>query len=183
MRSLTAGLFMSIDGVVESPNLWQFDSFDDELGAQMSAMMGAVQTAVLGRSGYQDWSAYWPGAGDGDPFGAFINPIEKLVASRTLTGPLDWQNSTLIEGDALEFLAALKQTDGGDISLFSSISLTRQLLFAGLLDELTLMIHPVVAGAGRHLFEPDDPITRLELVRSVVTSKGNAVLTYRTRAA
>ncbi|MDF2444655.1 MAG: hypothetical protein JWR01_2858, partial [Subtercola sp.] len=87
MRRLTAGLFMSVDGVVESPNLWQFDSFDDELGAQMGAMMGSVQTAVLGRSGYQDWSAYWPNAGDGDPFGAFINPIEKLVASRTLTGP------------------------------------------------------------------------------------------------
>ena len=181
MRKLTAGLFMSLDGVVESPNLWQFDSFDNELGASMGAMMGSVDTAILGRQGYQDWSEYWPNAGEGDPFAAFINPVQKFVASRTLTGDLAWQNSTLIEGDLVEFLADLKQTEGGEISVFSSISLVRQLLFAEILDELTLMIHPVVAGAGRHLFEPDDPTTKLELLRSSITSKGNAILSYALR--
>ncbi|RFA23545.1 dihydrofolate reductase family protein [Subtercola boreus] len=181
MRKLTAGLFMSVDGVVESPNLWQFDSFDEQLGAQMGAMMGSVQTAVLGRIGYEQWSDYWPSAPADDPFGAFINPIEKFVASRTLSGPLTWQNATLIDGDLSTFLTELKQTEGGDISVFSSISLVRQLLFGGLLDELTLMIHPVVAGSGQHLFEKTDATTRLELLRSNITSKGNAVLTYALR--
>jgi dihydrofolate reductase len=181
MRKLTAGLFMSIDGVVESPNLWQFDRFDDELGASMGAMMASVDTAILGRKGYQDWSEHWPQAGDDDQFAAFINPVQKFVASRSLTGELGWQNSTLIQGDVNDFLTELKKTEGGEISIFSSISLVRQLLFAEILDELTLMIHPVVAGAGRHLFEPEDPTTKLELVKSTTTSKGNAILTYRLR--
>ncbi|KQQ00021.1 MULTISPECIES: dihydrofolate reductase family protein [unclassified Rathayibacter] len=182
MRTLTAGLFLSVDGVVESPNLFQFDSFDAELGALMGRMIGSVDTAVLGRTGYEEWSQYWPTAPAEDPFGSFINPIEKYVASTTLSGPLDW-NATLIEGDVAEFLMRLKQTDGGEISLFSSISLTRSLLFAGVLDELTLMIHPVIAGSGRRLFEAGDPATRLELRDSVITSAGNAVLTYAVRTA
>jgi dihydrofolate reductase len=166
VRRLTAGLFTSVDGVVESPHLFQFDSFDPELGAGLGRMISSVTTAVMGRRGYEDWSAHWPAAPADDPFAAFVNPLEKLVATRTLTGDLGW-NATRIEG--------------GEIAVLSSISLTRALLFAGLLDELTLMIHPVVAGAGRRLFEPDDPTTRLELRRSEITSAGNAVLTYARR--
>jgi dihydrofolate reductase len=142
MRKLTAGLFTSVDGVVESPNLFQGDYFDAELGAGMGRFMAQVTTA--GR------------------------------------GELGW-NARLIEGDVAEALTALKRTEGGDIAVFASISLARQLLFAGVLDELTLMVHPVVAGAGRRLFEPDDPMTRLELVGSEITSRGNAVLTYARR--
>ena len=182
MRTLSAGLFMSLDGVVEAPNLWQFDSFDDELGQQMGAMMGRIDTAILGRIGYQEWSEYWPKAVDDDPFGGFTNPVQKFVASRTLAADLKWQNSTLIEGDLATFLLDLKNTEGGEIAVFSSISLVRQLLFAGVLDVLTVMIHPVIAGVGRHLFEPTDPTTRLELVDSTITSKGNAVLSYRLRS-
>lgn len=182
MRTLSAGLFMSLDGVVEAPNLWQFDSFDDELGQQMGAMMGRIDTAILGRIGYQEWSEYWPKAADDDPFGGFINPVQKFVASRTLAADLKWQNSTLIEGDLATFLLDLKNTEGGEIAVFSSISLVRQLLFAGVLDVLTVMIHPVIAGVGRHLFEPTDPTTRLELVDSTITSKGNTVLSYRLRS-
>ena len=103
MRMLTAGLFASVDGVVESPNLFQFDSFDAELGALMGGMIDEVDTAVLGRAGFEEWSQYWPAAPADDPFAAFINPIEKFVASTTLSGGLGW-NATLIEGDAVEFL-------------------------------------------------------------------------------
>ena len=181
MRKLTAGLFMSIDGVVESPNQWQFDSFDPEMGQMMGAVMARVDTAILGRVGYQEWSAYWPSADENDPFGAFINPVPKFVASRTLTGALEWENSTLIDGDLEQFVTALKATDGGEISLFASISLVRQLFLAGLIDELTLMVHPVIAGEGRHLFEASDATTRLRLVNSVTTSAGNIVLTYALR--
>lgn len=179
MRKLTAGLFMSVDGVVEAPNLWQGDAFDDEMGAGMMEFMARTDTAVMGRVGYQEWAAFWPGADD--PFAAFINPIEKFVASRTLSGKLEWQNSTLIDTDLGDFIGQLKRREGKDIALMGGISLVRQLLFAGLLDELMLMIHPVVAGKGRRLFEPGDPETRLTLNGSMTTSRGNVISRYSLR--
>lgn len=182
MRKVTAGLFYSVDGVVESPDQWQYDSFDDELGAALGAVIAKTDTVLLGRVGYQEWAGYWPTAEADDFFGTFINPVEKFVASRTLTGDLEWQNSRLIDGDLEEFVAKVKQSEGGDIAVCASISLVRQLLFAGLLDELTLITHPVVAGAGqRHLFQPDDPATRLTLHEASYTTAGNAILTYSLR--
>lgn len=181
MRRLTAGLFSSVDGVVEDPQLWQFDSFDDELGAGMGAMISRVDTVLLGRHGYEEWSKYWPRAEAGDPFGAFINPVEKFVASRTLSGELEWTNASLMDQPLEDFVRSLKQTDGGDIGICASISLVRQLLFAGLLDSLTLMIHPVVAGTGRHLFEASDALTRLELQEVTTTSRGNVLASYGLR--
>jgi dihydrofolate reductase len=178
MRKLTAGLFHSLDGVVEAPNLWRFDAFDDELGASLGQTLGATDTVLLGRIGYEAWAKDF-GAGDDQFFGPFINNVQKFVASRTLKGKLDWQNSTLIAGDLETFVRELKNKPGKDIALMGGISLVRQRLFAGLLDELTLFTHPVVAGAGyRHLFEAGDPTTRLVLRSSVATSKGNVVSTY-----
>jgi len=181
MRTVTAHLFHSVDGVVASPNLWQFDQFDDELGEAMTAAISTVGTVLLGRVSYEEWASYWPNAGEDDPFAAFINPIEKLVVSRTLTGDLAWQNSRLLGGDLLEEVAALRAGDGGDIAVNGSVSIVRQLLFAGLLDALTLTTHPVVAGSGRRLFEPGDPQTRLALLASSTTSKGNLISTYGLR--
>ena len=178
MRTVTAGLFHSVDGVVSDPNLWQFDSFDEDLGKGMTEMMERVDTGVLGRVSYQEWAGYWPNATVDDDFAGFINPMEKFVASRTLPEPLEWQNSHLIQGPLEDFVAELKQRDGGEIAVFGSISVTRQLLFAGLLDELTLMTHPVVAGSGRRLFEDGDPVTRLTLKDEYRTSKGNVISTY-----
>jgi dihydrofolate reductase len=111
-------------------------------------------------------------------FAKFINAVPKHVASRTLTGKLDWQNSTLIAGDLAAFVRQLKAQPGGEVAVMASISVVRELLFAGLLDELTLITHPVVAGSGRHLFLPTDPTTRLALDRSFTSSKGNVVSTY-----
>ena len=178
MRKVTAGLFHSVDGVVSEPNLWQFDSFDDELGEGLTRMMNTVDTVVLGRVSYQEWAGYWPNASADDAFAGFINPVEKFVVSNSLTEPLEWQNSQLIEGSLEEFVAGLKQRDGGEIAVCGSISVVRQLLFAGLLDSLTLMTHPVVAGRGRRLFETDDPVTRLSLQDQYKTTKGNVVSTY-----
>lgn len=180
MRLLTAGLFSSADGVVESPDKFQFDSFDDELGQMLGEVMGKTTTAILGRVSYTEWAAYWPTANDGG-FELFINPLEKFVASRTLSGPLEWQNSTLIQGDLETFVRELKAGDGGDISVMGSLSVTRQLIRAGLLDRLALIIHPVLAGKGRHLFEPTDDPTRLTLVDTLRTSAGNVVNTYAPR--
>lgn len=178
MRKVTAGLFHSVDGVVSDPFLWQFDSFDEDLGKGMTGMIERVDTVVLGRVSYQEWAGYWPTASVDDEFAGFINPVEKFVASRTLTEPLEWQNSHLIDSPLEDFVAELKKRDGGEIAVCGSISVTRQLLFAGLLDELTLMTHPVLAGSGRRLFEDGDPVTRLSLKDQYRTAKGNVISTY-----
>ncbi len=179
MRKLTAGLFHSVDGVVEAPNLWQFDAFDAELGAALGEVLAETDTVLLGRIGYQEWSGFWPNASADEDFAKFINEVPKFVASRTLAGPLVWQNASLIEGDFETFVRDLKQKDGGNIAAMAGITIVRELLFAGLLDELTLITHPVIAGSGRrHLFQPDDPVTRLTLMDTYRTSKGNVVSTY-----
>src|SRR5688572_29736230 len=113
MRKVTAGLFHSVDGVVEAPDQWQFDRFDDELGALLGAIMARTDTVLLGRVGYQEWSGYWPTAAVDDDFAQFINRVPKHVASRTLTGALEWDNATLIEGDFERFVAMLKAGEGG----------------------------------------------------------------------
>lgn len=182
MRTVKAGLFHSLDGVVESPNLWQFDSFDDELAEEMDKTIATIDTALMGRVGYSEWAQYWPNASQDLDFAGFINGVDKYVASETLRPQdLTWANSRLIEGDLLDFVRRLKAGPGRDIAAMGSISLVRQLLLAGLMDEMILITHPVIAGTGRHLFEPGDPTTRLELVRASVTSKGNVIQSYRRR--
>jgi dihydrofolate reductase len=183
MRKVTAGLFHSIDGVVEAPDQWQFDAFDDELGAYFGQFLGRTDAAVLGRVGYENWSVdFAPEKGD-DFFGPFINSVPKYIASKTLKGPLAWPNSTLIKGDVPAFVRELKSQDGKEIAVMGGISIVRSLFLAGVIDELTLITHPVIAGSGRrHLFEAGDPVTRLELKDEVRTSKGNVIATYGLRA-
>lgn len=182
MRKITAGYFHSIDGVVTDPDQWQFDAFDNDLGAMLGEVMARVDTVLLGRVGYGEWAGYWPNAESDEGFAAFINGVPKFVASRTLKpGDLTWENSSLIEGDLLAFARKLKSDEGGDIAVMGGFSLARQLFFAGLLDELTLITHPVIAGTGRRLFEPTDPMTRLELRDCRRTGKGNVVATYSLR--
>jgi dihydrofolate reductase len=182
LRKLIAGLFYSVDGVAEAPDQFQFDSFDDELGAAMGRVMGEIDTVLMGRVGYEEWAGYWPNAKQDQDFGAFINAVPKFVASDTLTpADLGWSNSTLIEGDLDSFVRELKAKEGGTIAVMGGMSLVSQLLLAGLMDELMLIVHPVVAGSGRRLFEDGTPRTRLTLKNSEQTSKGNMMLTYARR--
>jgi dihydrofolate reductase len=177
MRKITAGFFHSVDGVIESPNLWQFDAFDDELGATLGTMMTTTDTVILGRVGYEAWAKDF-GEGDDEFFGPFINAVPKFVASKTLKGPLKWQNSTLIDGNVEAFVTDLKAGDGGEIAVMGGITIVRSLFLAGVLDELTLITHPVVAGSKyRRLFDSDE-MTNLSLVRNVTTSRRNVVSTY-----
>ena len=182
MRKVTAGLFHSIDGAVEAPDQWQFDQFDDELGALLTRTLSGTTDVVLGRKGYEEWAGFWPTAEFDDDFKTFINAVPKHVATRTLKGPLAWQNSAVIDGDLEGFVRGLKQADGGDIAVMASISVVRQLFLAGLMDELTLITHPVIAGSKyRRLFDGNDTV-RLLLVGSTTTSKGNVVPTYAIKA-
>jgi dihydrofolate reductase len=183
MRKVTAGLFHSIDGVVEAPDQWQFDAFDDELGASLGKTIASTDAVILGRVGYEEWSGFWPTAQFDDGFATFINSVPKHVATTTLKGPLSWQNAAIIEGSAEAFVDKLRRQPGKNIAVMAGIRIVRSLFLAGLIDELTLITHPVVAGAGRrHLFEPGDDTTRLALTDTFRTSKGNVVTTY-TRAA
>ncbi len=177
MRKVTAHLFSSLDGVVSAPHLFQFDAFGEEEGAAMGKALAPIDEAVMGRIAYQEWADYWPSATDGG-FEEFINPLRKHVATTTLSDPLTWENSSVIDGDLIDFVRTLKEGEGGEIMLVG-ISVIRQLFLAGLVDALSLTVHPVVAGAGTRLFPEGTDVTRLELIDSQTTSLGNAMLTYR----
>ncbi|MEY2449906.1 MAG: hypothetical protein QOH79_3382 [Acidimicrobiaceae bacterium] len=178
MRKVTAGLFSSIDGVVEAPNEWQ-PGFDDEMGAALNRMLEEQDTVLLGRVTFSEWAGYWPTSTD-EPFASWINTTQKYVASTTLESVDAWANSTLIRGSVADFVADLKQQEGGTIGTAGSPTLVRSLIEHGLLDELTLMISPVVAGGGRtRLFADDAALTTFQLVEAMPTSSGTVIATYR----
>ncbi|MDR0344808.1 MAG: dihydrofolate reductase family protein [Nocardiopsaceae bacterium] len=178
MRKVTAGLFSSIDGVVEAPNEWQ-PAFDDEMCAVLSRMLDEQDAVLLGRVTFTEWAGYWPASTD-EPFASYINSTQKYVASTTLGSVSQWQNSTLIRGSVADFVTELRQQDGGTIGTAGSPSLVRSLIRQGLLDELTLMVSPVVAGGGRkRLFAGDEALTTFELAHAQPTSSGTLIVTYR----
>jgi dihydrofolate reductase len=178
MRKVTAGLFSSIDGVVEAPNEWQ-PAFDEEMGATLSRMLEEQDAVLFGRVTFTEFAGYWPTSTD-EPFATYINSTQKYVASTTLDSAGPWANSTLIKGPVADFVSELRHQDGGTIGTTGSPTLVRSLIAAGLLDELTLMISPVVVGGGRkRLFPGDAALTRFELARAQPTSSGALIATYR----
>ena len=179
-RRTTAHLFCSVNGVVEAPNLWQFDAFGPEEGELMGRAISAVTDVVIGRKLWQEWSQFWLSASADDPFGQFINPVRKPVVRRSLTGDLGW-NSTLVDADPAAYVRKLQQEGHGDISVVGGIETTRSLFLAGAVDTLTLTIHPAVTPDGRRLFDESVPLTRLRMMDSQITTAGNAVLTYALR--
>jgi RNA polymerase sigma-70 factor (ECF subfamily) len=180
-RRTTAHLFCSANGVVEAPDRWQFDAFGPEEGQMMGRAISGVTDVVIGRKLWQEWSQYWQGAEASDPFAQFINPVRKHVVSATLDGDLGW-NSTVVDSDPAEYVSTLKGEGSGDIAVVGGIETTRSLFIEGLVDALTLTVHPVVTPEGRRLFDESVPMTRLQLIDSAVTPAGNAVLTYALRA-
>ena len=178
MRKVYAGLFASIDGVVQAPNEWQ-PAFDEEMGAALGRMLEGQDAVLMGRVTFTEWAGYWPTSTD-EPFATWINSTRKYVASSTLDSVDGWSNSTLIKGSMAEFVAELRSQDGGTIGVGGSPSLVRSLIEADLLDELTLMISPVVAGGGRKRLFLDDAAPRtFELVEAQGTSSGAVIATYR----
>jgi dihydrofolate reductase len=179
MRKLIASLFISLDGVVEAPDQWQYDNFDEDMMDGMTSQLDAQDTVLLGRVTYQQWADYWPSSSD-EPFASYINSTPKYVASTTLDsvawGP--FASVHLLKGDLAGAIGRLKQQAGQDIGVAGSPTLVRSLLDAGLVDELTLMIHPVVVGRGKRLFHDGDAHKRLKLVYSKTTRTGVLILTY-----
>lgn len=177
MRQVTAALFISLDGVVEAPDKWQFDLFDQDMAAAMAEAIAQEDTVLMGRVTYQEWAGYWPTATD-EPYASHINNVLKYVVSTTLDS-VDWNNSTLIKGSLAEAVDRLKRQPGKNIGVAGSPTLVRNMLQEGLVDVLTLSVHPVIAGRGRRLFDDWSDLRRLDLIGSQTTRSGVAILTYR----
>jgi dihydrofolate reductase len=176
MRKVLSALFISMDGVTEAPYQWQGDVFDNDMMQAMTEALSNMDAVLMGRKTYEEWAAYWPTSQD-EPFASFINPIPKYVVSTTLTR-LDWQNSHLIKSNVAQEVTRLKQMPGKTIGVQGSCTLVRALLRDNLLDELTLMVHPVIAGQGQRLFDNDITLKRMKLVGAKTSGSGVALLTY-----
>lgn len=181
MRKIIAALFISLDGVVESPNLWQ-EYFDEDMEQAMAEQIAAQDAVLLGRVTYEEWAPYWPTAPH-EPFASFINSTPKYVFSTTLEDVEAWQNSTLIKGDLAQEIARLKQQPGKNIGAAGSPTLVHSLLEQNLLDELILSVHPVIVGNGNRLFKDGDSLKRLNLLSTKPTRTGTVILTYQPRKA
>jgi dihydrofolate reductase len=177
MRKIVAGLFVSLDGVFEAPETWHFPYFNDEMSEAVASQMAAADTLLLGRRTYEEFAAYWADKGSEVELADQLNGMPKLVASTTLE-TVEWQNSSLIEGDVAVALRRLKQQPGRDISISGSGMLVRSLLADGVLDELRLLVHPIVVGSGKRLFDDVAGRVPLKLVESRTFSTGVLYLTY-----
>ena len=179
MRKVSAGLFSTIDGVVEAPDQWQ-TAFDDEMGAALSRMLEEQDAVLLGRVTFTEWADYWPTSTD-EPFASWINSTPKYVASEhaRLRRRVVEQHADQGLGGRLRPRSCASRT-AGTIGTAGSPSLVRSLIEQGLVDELTLMISPVVAGGGRErLFPADAAQHAFELVEAKPTSSGTVIATYR----
>jgi dihydrofolate reductase len=193
MRKVIVDEFLSLDGVAQAPGGaeedpsggfahggWHMQYMGDEL-AQRWVLAGIVEAGgfLLGRRTYDIFAAYWPNASDDQQVIAEpLNTKQKYVASRTLTGPLDWQNSTLLKGDLAAAVAALKQKDGGDLHTIGSTELVRSLMEHDLVDEFRLVIDPIVLGGGKGIFRHDGLLRPLRLVDAQTASTGAILATY-----
>jgi dihydrofolate reductase len=180
MRKVIAWELVALDGVMESPEKWSFQFHNDEMAEANAAGMAAADAMLLGRVTYQEFASYWPYQNSADqPFTDYLNNTPKYVVSTTLEEPLEWQNSTLIKDNVEEEIARLKRQPGKNIGIVGSGTLVRSLLRDDLLDELQLMVHPVVVGSGKRLFEEGGDQKALKLVDSKTFSTGVLSLTYQ----
>ena len=177
MRKVVVSELVSLDGVMGSPQEWAFSYSDDEMEQANASGMAASDALLLGRATYQEFASYWPYQNSANqPYTDYLNSTPKFVVSTTLEEPLEWQNSTLIKGNLAD---ELKRLPGKDITIIGSAALVQSLLADGLLDELRLMVHPLVLGGGKRIFEDGGDQKALELLDSKTFDTGVLYLTYR----
>jgi dihydrofolate reductase len=179
MRKVVSYFVYSLDGVVENPQDWVFDRFEEEMLGHLKAVIDGQDAVLLGRTTYEEWFPYWP-TSTHEPFAGFINSTPKYIASTTLHEVM-WQNSTLIKGNVADEVARLKDEPGRDIGVHGSAKLVRSLLRYNLLDELKLAVFPVAAANGARLFDDLDQPQRMELADVDRTGNGIMLLTYQPR--
>jgi dihydrofolate reductase len=182
---------LTLDGVMQAPGRpdedlrggfehggWALPFNDAVMGRVMGEGMANAGSLLLGRRTYQDFYSVWPNRKD-NPFTEVLNNTQKYVASTTLEEPLPWSNSTLLQGDAAEAVANLKEQPGKDLVVLGSGALVQSLMRHNLIDEYVLLIHPLVLGSGRRLFSDGGPSAALRLVDTVATTTGVVIATYR----
>lgn len=182
MRKITAGLFISLDGVVEAPHQWHFPYFNDEMGAAVNATLGAAETFLFGRKTYDSFAGAWPereaAGGEDAPFAKVLGDTRKIVVSNQQLA-FTWRNSEQLQGGLIEAVTALKSEPGdGTIGISGSVSIVRQLLAAGLLDELHLLVHPIAVRKGMRLFDEGEPPIPFTLISSQTFETGVLNLVY-----
>ncbi|WP_285727717.1 dihydrofolate reductase family protein [Psychromicrobium xiongbiense] len=174
MRKVVVYELVSLDGVAESPDEF-FADWDEAMDANLGAVIAGQDAVILGRRSYEEWANFWPGS-EIEPFATFINGVAKHVVTST---PLDrdWAHAVAVEGELVDYVRMLKEQPGADIGVHASISVAQALLAAGLVDELRLVVAPVIVGDGRRLLE-GVPEIRLEAVSTATSPKGYLLLDY-----
>jgi dihydrofolate reductase len=182
---------LTLDGVMQAPGRpdedrrggfehggWSPPYGDEVMGRVMGEGMAKGGALLLGRRTYEDFAAFWPEQRD-NPFTPVLNERRKYVASRTLQEPLPWVNSTLLEGDAADAVARLKEEQGDDLAVLGSGELVQSLMRRSLVDQYLLTIHPLVLGSGRRLFTDGGAFASLRLVDAITTTTGVVIATYQ----
>jgi dihydrofolate reductase len=185
--------WMTLDGVVQAPGAadedpsggfghggWSLPYFDEVAMKWAVENVAAASGYLLGRRTYEVFAAHWPTASEAErPLAEPLNTKPKYVASTSLSEPLEWRNSTVLEGDVAGAVAALKQQeDGGDLLVIGSPQLVQTLVGQDLVDEFRVMIDPLVVGGGKRLFGDDGVLRRLRLLDSQVTTTGAILATW-----
>ena len=191
MRKVIVNEFLSLDGVMQGPGDpdedrsagfehvgWQMPYFDDDFAKVAFEGMAETDGYLFGRRTYEIMAAYWPTQPDDVPFAASLNGLPKYVASTTLSEPLEWKNSNLLQGDVAKAVTELKEQPGKNIVVLGSGELVQTLMQNDLVDEYGLMINPILLGSGKRLFREGSAKLPLKLVRSMTTSTGVIVATY-----
>ncbi len=191
MRRVIVNNSVTLDGVMQAPGRpdedrrdgfehggWAQPYFDDVIMREATKGMAGPGAMLFGRRTYEDFASIWPKRPADDPFAKSLNRSEKYVVSNSLRSPLEWEHSTLLEGDAPDAVRRLKAEDGPDLVILGSGQLIRSLLPHGLIDQLRLLIHPLVLGSGQHLFDSDGTLEKLRLVDSKPSTTGVILATY-----
>jgi dihydrofolate reductase len=191
MSRLVVNENLTLDGVMQSPagpdedrrdgfehGGWAPPYFDQVMGDVAAEGMAEGGAMLFGRRTFEQFASFWSTQPDDNPFAAVLNNRQKYVASRTLKEPLSWRNSTLLQGDAMEAVAKLKEQPD-DLVVLGSGELVRSLMRANLVDEYVLLIHPLVLGSGRRLFPDGGPSAALRLVDTKTTTTGVVIATYQ----
>jgi dihydrofolate reductase len=191
MRKIIATISLTLDGVMQAPGRpdedrrggfehggWAMGYHDAVMMKAMGEGMSQGADLLFGRRTYEDFFSVWPKRTD-NPFTPVLNNSLKYVASRNLKEPLPWQNSKLLSGDAADSVARLKQQPGKDLVVLGCGDLMQTLMRHGLVDVYVLLIHPLVLGGGRRLFNEEAQRTALRLVKSVTTTTGVVIATYQ----
>src|SRR5262245_28957162 len=193
MRKLIVAEFISLDGVIQGPGGpeedpsggfrlggWQVPYGDEEIGEAVMELFTQPFELLLGRCTYNIWAAYWPGIGASSPnhpIAGPFNSVRKYVATHR-PDTLDWQNSHALKGDLADAVRALKRQDGGYLLTHGSGDMVRQLLAAGLVDELRLLIYPLLLGRGKRLFGDNAQASSFTLAHSIITPGGVLITRY-----